>query len=152
YVGNTNDLALVDNTGPRITIVAPVAGAFVAGIINVEIDIVDNSGVDDNSVKVKLGASNNNNNPGVDVPMVHVMGTNHYSGTVDTRRLDSAYVLPILSAAASDKAEINGVPMPNHNEVGETVIVDNVGPALDLDPPSNHHVEIIMAQKTACSY
>ena len=149
-MGNNADLSLVDNIGPRITIVSPVAGAFVAGIITVEMDIVDNSGVDDDSVKVTLGASNNN--PGVSVHMVRVKGTDHFSGLVDTRLLSPSFVLPILSAAASDKAEIGGVSMPNHNEVGHTVIVDNVGPALDIDPPANHHVEIIMAQKTACSY
>lgn len=144
--GPPEDLSLVDKTGPRIVFVSPLAGDFVAGIISVDIDISDPSGVDDGSVQVTLGASNGN--PGVPVPIVRSGQTEHFHGVVDTRLLTKNFVLPLLTVKATDKA----VPATNTNEISETVIIDNVNPAIDLDPPNNHHIVKSQAMKFYCSH
>ena len=126
------DLLVFDSTGPTITFNSPTASAFVSGILALDVSITDGSGVDETSIKVVIGASNGNGG-GTEIKVERVPNSDNFRGVIDTRTLDQAFVLPVISVTATDLSKGK-----NQSSVAETVIIDNVGPAIDLDPPDLH--------------
>lgn len=123
-----------DRTGPTIVFVSPKAGEIVGGTFGIDVTIADPSGVDDDSVACTFGASEAN--PGVPVKLTRSGAPTHFTGSVNTRSLpDPTYVLPLISVTARDKTGDRDLGNGNPSAVAETVIIDNVGPSVDLDPP-----------------
>ena len=134
------DLAGEDVVGPTITIVSPLAGQFVGGIIDIEADIEDASGVDDSSVIAVFGG---NLSKGVKLNRVS-LSMPRFQGVFDVGQLGTHYVLPTLSVRADD---VHGL----HSEVGEEIVVDNVAPAISLDPPGVYVSTLLPTGIRQCS-
>jgi hypothetical protein len=113
----------VDNAGPVITFVNPIAGDFVGGVLQIKASITDISGVSDSSVIAVFGGDLSK---AVQLtrtdPMMPI-----FEGLFDVRQLGTNYVLPALSVRADDLLGL-------HSEVAEEIVVDNVPPMLSLDP------------------
>ncbi len=115
----------VDNQGPVITFVNPVAGAFVGGVLNIQANISDISGVNPSSVLAIFGGDSMT----ATTLTLEAGSTALYSGLFDVRKLPPNYALPIFSIRAADT-------LGNISELGEEIIVDNTPPRLELDPGS----------------
>ncbi len=114
----------VDNDGPVITFVNPLAGQFVGGVLNIDVQLADDSGIKDGSVVAVFGGS-----AASTVTLSPVTGSSDYAGVFDVRALGRNYVYPIFSVRADD---IFG----NHSEQAIEIIVDNEPPSISMDPPS----------------
>jgi hypothetical protein len=132
----------VDETGPAITFVAPTAGSFVGGIIDIDVQLDDQSGVDPHPLAYFGG------DPTQSVTLqalgVGVMSSNHFTGRFDTRQLPSSFVLPLFTVQAQDS-------LGNESQQSIEVIIDNVAPAADLDPPQDMRVFKLINGVHECS-
>jgi len=114
---------VVDDEGPVITVLNPVPGQIVGGIITIEADVADDAGVLNTSVVAVLGG----NSYEYTVPLTSVGGT--FTGTFDTTQFPSNFVFPPLSVRAADA-------LNNESEVGFVLALDNTPPIVALDPPN----------------
>ncbi len=125
-VGRATRQFTVDSQGPIIAPVNPVAGQFVGGVIQIRANISDISDIREDSVYAVLGGSI--------LPALSVQLRRDqpdlpiFSGLFDVRSLGTNYVLPSLSFRAKDKFD-------NSSEVGIEIAIDNVPPAVSIDPP-----------------
>jgi hypothetical protein len=124
-IGRATKQFTVDNVGPTITFVSPLAGTFIGGVVKIDVTVDDISGVNDSTVVAVFGGD-----PSLwSVPLYRMMpGGNEFTGYFDVRKLGRSYVLPTLSVRADDT-------LGNHSELGEEIVVDNTPPILSLDPP-----------------
>jgi hypothetical protein len=135
----------VDETGPTITFMNPVAGQIVGGVMQIQIKVDDPAGVDQNSVWAVFGG---NPNPKDQVQLQQagggMMSSDIYEGQFDTTLLPSNYVSPNFSVRAADS-------LGNNSEQAIQLNLDNVSPALDLDPPEDFHSYISVMHQQICS-
>jgi hypothetical protein len=134
---------IVDNAGPTFTgsgstqgFVQPVPGAFVGGVVTIQVHINDLSGVADSTVLAVFGNDPTHNA----VPLTRVTaGSDLFQGYFDVRSLGRNYVLPELSVAAADN-------LGNTSQFGEEIIVDNTPPEMTMD--SNRQVYMFIIDAT----
>src|SRR5262249_24286874 len=123
-VGKATKQFTVDNFGPNIEFVAPLAGQFVGGGITTPANITDISEVVDASVKAVWGGL-----ASTAVTLKRTApGSNEFAAPYNVRALGTNFVLPSLSIRADDE-------LGNHSEQGQGIVVDNVPPILEMDPP-----------------
>ncbi len=134
-VGNASKQLTVDNAGPSIVFVNPVAGAFIGGVLEIQATITDLSGVSDGTVLAVFGG-----NTATSVALTRVSGDS-FHGFYDVRQLGPNYVLPSLSIRADDT-------LGNHGESAIEIVVDNVPPILSLDPPPLRVSKLVIDQAT----
>ncbi len=130
----------VDNQGPIISFVNPVAGAFVGGVLQIAANVSDLSGVNPGSVLAIFGGDTSTATP----LTLQSGSTSLYAGLFDVRKLGVNYVLPIFSIRATDT-------LGNGNELGEEIIVDNTPPDLELDPAKMRVGQIVSGDGIECS-
>jgi len=123
---------VVDDEGPVITVLSPLPGEIVGGIINIEAEVVDDAGVLNTSVVAVLGG----NADEYIVELTSVAGL--FVGSFDTTQFPSNYIFPPISIRAADM-------LNNESNVGFLLALDNTSPVISLDPPANMR----MGQKKA---
>jgi hypothetical protein len=140
----------VDEEGPIITFLKPAPGAFVGGVIDIQVQIDDISNVDDASVSASFGGANACPNMMqcsvalTRMPPNNGMQSDIFAGTFDTRQLPASFVLPLFTVQASDL-------LGNQAQQSEEIIIDNVAPAIDLDPPNDFRVWKYSSNIRECS-
>jgi hypothetical protein len=116
----------VDNTGPIIVVNSQIPGEIVGGIISIEADIQDKSGILNSSVYAIIG----NNDLNYDIQLENIEGSSLYTGSFDTSILPHTFIWPVLQVFATDK-------LGNENSGAFALALDNSPPILSLDPPDN---------------
>jgi hypothetical protein len=127
----------VDNVGPSIKFLNPLAGQFIGGILQIKATITDLSGVNDSTVVAVFGGDSTKS-----VSLTPV-GMGEYDGLFDVRQLGTNYVLPLISIRADDQ-------LSNHSELAEEIVVDNVAPMMSLDPPKVFAATLLSANVVQC--
>ena len=125
-VGKATKQFTVDNAGPTIEFTKPAAGQFVGGVLTIAANIVDLSGVDDSTTVAVIGGSSQWT---VNLQRTLPAGS-EFQGLFDVRALGIAFSFPTLSIRAADV-------LGNQSEKSIQIIVDNVPPAISIDPPRN---------------
>lgn len=123
-----------NSSEPEITVVAPPAGALIAGVMRLEVTVTDPDGVA--SVTATIGASGT-------IPMTRTAPTSDtWSGVYDTAAL-AGVVAPTILVRAVDSIGTQG-------QRGFAVTLDNAPPLVAFDPPN---VRLIQTTDTgfACS-
>jgi hypothetical protein len=118
--------AVVDRTGPIVSITLPAAGELVGGIMHVSASISDPSGVNPLSVYATIEHAG----VGFTLPLAET-GSGVYTATFDTRRFPNPTTIeyPAIEVVADDT-------LGNHGTSGGILFtIDNVPPIGDLDPP-----------------
>lgn len=125
-VGKATKQFTIDNKGPEITFVKPVAGEFVGGVTEIRARIVDadGSGIDESSVRVVFGHDQTK----TAVLKRVSAASDEFSTLYDIGKLSEDFVSPAVSIRAADT-------LGNDGEEGIQVIVDNTRPRIELDPP-----------------
>ena len=114
----------VDNAGPDIVLVSPVAGSFAGGIVQIEATITDISNINDGTVVAVFAG-----NAAYSTSLTRATPTaTKFTGSFDIRTLGTLYVFPTISIRADDL-------LGNHGELAVAIVVDNTPPILSLDPP-----------------
>jgi hypothetical protein len=114
---------IVDNAGPIISIVQPLPGKFVGGVIEVIAKITDLSGVNDATALAVFA----NDPTHFALPLSRVTpGSDDFHGFFDVRSLGRNMVLPELSITANDN-------LGNSSQYGEEISVDNTPPEMTMD-------------------
>ncbi|MBA3464472.1 MAG: hypothetical protein H0T46_31360 [Deltaproteobacteria bacterium] len=102
---------------PVITLLDPMAGTIVRGMLRVEVDVVDADGIA--AVQATVG--------NLTVAFTKLMGT-RWQGVLDTTML-AGLVSPTIVVRATDHVGAMG-------QLGFQIILDNVPPLASLDPPN----------------
>ncbi|MSP60625.1 MAG: hypothetical protein EXR72_09855 [Myxococcales bacterium] len=122
---------VVDEEGPAIMIDTPKPGSFVGGFITIKARISDPSGVAVKSVVAVIQDFDQllmkNSEHVVPLAQENPM-SDVFTGMFDTRTLNPFFVFSHISIRAKDS-------IGNDSDVSEQVVVDNVAPAIDMDPP-----------------
>ncbi len=134
----SNVTFVVDDDGPLITVLSPLPGDIVGGIITIEAEVSDEAGVLTNSVLAVIGG----NAYEFTVPLTS--GGGSYTGSFDTTLLPSNFVFPPISIRAADQ-------LNNESEVGFLLALDNTPPVLSLDPPATMRMAVDEAGAIKCS-
>jgi len=121
---------IIDNLGPQIRIVHPEPGQVVGGVIEIEAEVEDESGVAPNSVVAVLAHDSDL----YSVPLLWTSGA--YRGSFDSQQFPTlGWYFPSVSVRAADLLQ-------NENQVGVLVALDNQKPIVELDPPDVVATEI----------
>jgi hypothetical protein len=139
-VGTGTQKLVVDNAGPIISDIKPIAGSYVGGTIQLSATIQDKdmvSEVNKTTVVVVFG-----NDPTDEDHVAHLTaaGNNSYVGEFDVGKLSTSFVLPTVSVRADDV-------LGNHTEVAHTLIVDNTRPWVSMDQRTLMRVAKLNTQK-----
>jgi hypothetical protein len=139
-VGTGSVPITIDNDGPTIVFENPLAGQFVGGTVTIKVSVTDISGVDDMAgVFALVGGAG-----GTSVPLKRVTPSMpDFVGVFDFHSLGTGYALPTLGAHAVDT-------FGNATDASEEIVVDNVPPLSELDPPSMR-VSKLASGVTQCS-
>jgi hypothetical protein len=109
----------IDTTGPSIAFVAPLEGAVVGGRVRVAADISDPSGVDPDTVILRIGAT--------EYDMRHVEN-DRFEVFFDAADFSSSITELTLNVTAADN-------VGNRRTVSRIVKLDSRAPIAHLDPP-----------------
>lgn len=122
-----------NSSEPDITVVAPTAGALIAGVMRLEVTVTDPDGVA--SVTATIGASGT-------IPMARVTPTSDtWIGVYDTATL-AGVVAPTILVRAIDSIGTQG-------QRGFAVTLDNAPPLVAFDPPN---VRLIATSTTPAGF
>ena len=108
-----------DSEGPEISFLTPSSGELVGGLTQVDVEILDDVGVLESSVSLRVGMTT--------VPLRNEENDT-YSGLFDASQFPSTITELTLQVTASDLAG-------NSNTTSEPVKLDSVPPIASLDPP-----------------
>ena len=140
-VGSAYRTFFVDNKGPEFTNVSHVAGQLIGGTIKIYVDLKDDAGLLDSSVKCVLGKGYAQRI--VDLTPTTTKG--RYEALFDARLLGVHDLYVVMDFLASDK-------LGNESHKGVTVILDNGPPVMEMDPPANMHMSKKEKGDVFCSY
>ena len=131
----------VDNAGPAVTIIKPVAGNFVGGLTSISATVQDAlSGVNNATVMAVFAGSVN-----FQVPLtLSTTEVNTYTGLFDIHKLGTGISFPVLTVSADDK-------LGNHTDSSIILKIDNTPPILSMDPPKMRVAIKNGANKIQCS-
>ena len=108
-----------NSSEPEITVVAPTAGALIAGVMSLQVTVTDPDGVA--SVTATIGASGT-------IPMTRQGTSDSWTGVYDTAAL-AGVVAPTILVRAVDSIGTQG-------QRGFAVTLDNAPPLVAFDPPN----------------
>ncbi|HKE17571.1 MAG TPA: hypothetical protein VKB80_22000 [Kofleriaceae bacterium] len=109
---------VADSGGPAVGITEPTPGLLVGGFMDINVTVLDDSGIDSvvatiaHQYEVELEATDEDT----------------FSGTFDTRLLDTSWVFPLVEVRARDR-------VGNEAAVGRIVALDNRAPLVSMDSP-----------------
>lgn len=107
-----------DDQPPMIIVVTPTPGILVAGVITLEVEVIDTDGVPDDGVTATIAGDE-------EIAMSNV-GASTWRGSYDTAPL-AGLVFPTIVVRARDEGGAQ-------SQVGFQVTLDNEAPALGIDP------------------
>lgn len=131
---------VVDEEGPQIEIVNPLAGDLVGGILTIQAEVTDPAEVNPSSVVAVLGG--NVNDYYIELSLISGL----YQANFDTRVFPDTFVYPSITVRAADM-------LGNENEVGHQFILDNRSPIISLDPPVDFRLASLNSEgQMECSW
>lgn len=131
----------VDDKGPALTIKSPTPGKVIGGVVTVEVEIKDGAGLLASSLRCTIGHDPNKR---AFVLTASSSSANLYTGLFDSRLFSLDDLWPVLSCRAADK-------LGNESHMDIQLSVDNVAPAIELNPQTQIFYSRIKEGKLQCS-